>query len=88
MMLNDNDALTSASTLRLLNSGVSQLSPMRRELINAFFLSKVQAPKRLFCVNHMMCGKDVDSEVRQALFDLRKHFTQQGITSLADFGVD
>jgi hypothetical protein len=58
---------------------------MRGKLIDAFFLTKIRAPKRFFRITHLMSGKEVDAEIQQALFDLRRHFTQQGIASLVDF---
>ena len=48
MLLNENDQLTSSFILRLLTSGMTGLPALQRELIRAFFLDRIQAPKRYF----------------------------------------
>jgi hypothetical protein len=83
MILDDNEVIG-----RVLSSGICELSALRRELIDAFFLTKIPAPKRFFRAAHQMCGREVDAQIQQAFSDLRQHFERHGIKRVADFCLD
>jgi hypothetical protein len=59
MILNDNNELPPQLIIRLLKFGISGLSQLRHDLIDAFFLDEDPDPKTLFRTEHRMHGHQV-----------------------------
>lgn len=69
---------------RLLNAGVDQLSPVRRDLVRAVYLEKVRGPKGLFRHKYGISSKQFDFEHERALAELKWYLCQRGIDIFFD----